>query len=90
MAFIVEQQAQFAVDVQQMRELQMQTENVVERLAHATLVGLKDFNTKIDSLVDSLVEVNLFKSEREKPSLVQVTLVILARGITVKRNLALD
>ena len=35
MTFIVDQQAQFAADIQQMRELQAQTENVVGRLAHA-------------------------------------------------------
>ena len=57
MAFIVEQQAQFAADIQQMRELQAQTENVVGRLAHATLEGFKDVNTKIDSLVDSQIRL---------------------------------
>jgi hypothetical protein len=53
MSFIVEQQAQFAADIQQMRELQAQTEDVVGRLAHATLEGFRDVNAKIDSLVDS-------------------------------------
>ena len=57
MAFIVEQQAQFAVDIQQMRELQVQTENVVGRLAHATLEGFRDVNAKIDSLVDSQIRL---------------------------------
>ena len=57
MAFIVEQQAQFAVDIQQMRELQAETENVVGRLAHATLEGFKDVNVKIDSLVDSQIRL---------------------------------
>ena len=56
-AFIVEQQAQFAVDIRQMRELQAETENVVGRLAHATLEGFKDVNVKIDSLVDSQVRL---------------------------------
>jgi hypothetical protein len=53
MSFIVEQQAQFAVDIQQMREILAQTENVVGRLARATLEGFGDVNAKIDSLVDS-------------------------------------
>jgi hypothetical protein len=57
MSFIVEQQAQFAADIQQMRELQAQTENVVGRLAHATLEGFRDVNAKIDSLVDSQVRL---------------------------------
>ncbi len=57
MAFIVEQQAQFTVDIQQMRELQAETENVVGRLAHATLEGFKDVNVKIDSLVDSQIRL---------------------------------
>jgi hypothetical protein len=64
MAFIVEQQAQFATDIQQMREVQeqfqetqAQTENVVGRLAHATLEGFKDVNAKIDSLVDSQIRL---------------------------------
>ena len=57
MAFIVEQQAQFAADIQQMRELQAQTENVVGRLAQATLEGFRDVNAKIDSLVDSQIKL---------------------------------
>ena len=57
MSFIVEQQAQFAADIQQMRELQAQTENVVARLAHATLEGFGDVNAKIDSLVDSQIRL---------------------------------
>ena len=58
MSFIVDQQAQFAADIQQMRELQAQTENVVGRLAHATLEGFKDVNAKIDALVDAQIRLN--------------------------------
>ena len=57
MSFIVEQQAQFAADIQQMRELQAQTENVVGRLARATLEGFRDVTAKIDSLVDSQIRL---------------------------------
>jgi hypothetical protein len=57
MSFIVEQQAQFAAHIQQMRELQAQTENVVGRLAHAALEGFRDTNAKIDSLVDSQIRL---------------------------------
>ena len=51
--FIVNHQAQFAVDLQQLREAQARTDEVVNRLATATLEGFKDVNTKIDALVDS-------------------------------------
>jgi ABC-type transporter Mla subunit MlaD len=65
MAFIVEQQAQFATDIQQLGEVQgqlqatqVQTENVVARLANATLEGFKDVNAKIDALVDAQIRLN--------------------------------
>ena len=53
MEFILEQQAQFTVDIQQLRESQAQTDQVVNRLAAVTLEGFKDVNAKIDALVDS-------------------------------------
>jgi predicted transcriptional regulator len=53
MAFIVEQQAQFAADIQQLQETQAQTEKVVARLADATLAGFNNVDVKIDALVDS-------------------------------------
>jgi len=65
MAFIVEQQAQFAVDIQQLREsqselqaTQAQTEQIVARLASVTLEGFKDVNAKIDALVDSQIHTD--------------------------------
>src|SRR6267378_5914067 len=65
MAFIVEQQAQFATDIQQLGEVQgqlqatqAQTENVVARLANATLEGFKDVNAKIDALVEAQIRLN--------------------------------
>lgn len=64
-AFIIEQQAQFASDILQLREAQSelqatqaQTEQVVARLAHATLEGFKDVNAKINSLVDSQIHTD--------------------------------
>jgi hypothetical protein len=56
MEFIINQQAQFATDIQQLRESQAQTDQVVARLAHVTLEGFKDVNVKIDALVDSQVK----------------------------------
>ena len=51
--FIVEQQAQFTADIQQLREAQAQTDQVVSRLAAVTLEGFKDVNAKLDALIDS-------------------------------------
>ena len=56
-AFIIEQQAQFA-DIQQLREAQVQTEQIVARLASATLEGFKDVNAKINALVDSQIRTD--------------------------------
>ena len=65
MAFIVEQQAQFASDIQQLREAQTQTDQVVAqtgeivaRLANVTLEGFKDVNAKINTLVDSQIRTD--------------------------------
>ena len=57
MEFILEQQAQFASDIQQLREAQAQTDQLVNRLASVTLEGFKDVNAKIDALVDSHVRL---------------------------------
>lgn len=66
MAFIVEQQAQFASDIQQLREVQGQTENVVGRLANATLEGFRDTNVKIDALVDSQIRLTEAQSQTDQ------------------------
>ena len=73
MAFIVEQQAQFASDIQQLREVQtqlqatqLQTEQVVARLANVTLEGFKDVNAKIDALVDSQIRLNEAQSRTDE------------------------
>ncbi len=70
--FIIEQQAQFASDILQLREAQAQTEQIVAqtsqtvgqtgeivtRLARGTLEGFKDVNAKINSLVDSQIRTD--------------------------------
>lgn len=66
MAFIVEQQAQFASDIQQLREVQGQTEQTVARLANVTLEGFKDVNAKINSLVDAQIRLNESQSRTDK------------------------
>lgn len=66
MAFIVEQQAQFASDIQQLREVQVQTERVVARLANATLHGFEDVNAKIDALVDAQIKLTGAQSHTDE------------------------
>jgi hypothetical protein len=65
MSFIVEQQAQFAADIQQLQESQVQTDKVVNRLAKATLAGFNEtlasfdnINVKISALVDSQIQTD--------------------------------
>lgn len=74
MAFIVEQQAQFASDIQQLRESQAQTDSVVARLANVTLEGFKDVNTKMNALVDAQIrtEENLSRTEENLRNLITV------------------
>ena len=62
--FIVDQQAQFTSDIQQLREAiqqlresQAQTDHVVARLANVTAAGFKDVTVKIDALVDSHIRL---------------------------------
>ena len=66
MAFIVEQQAQFAADIEKLKATQVQTENVVGRLAYATLEGFKDVNVKIGALVDSQVRLTESQSRTDE------------------------
>ena len=56
--FILEQQAQFAANMQTHDERFAQLENIVNRLAAATLEGFKDVNAKIDALVDSHIRLS--------------------------------
>jgi ABC-type transporter Mla subunit MlaD len=57
MDFILEQQAQFAANIQEHDARFAQLENVVNRLAAVTLEGFKDVNAKIDALVDSQIRL---------------------------------
>jgi hypothetical protein len=64
MAFIADQQAQFAIGMQELRELHAEaekarahSESIVARLAYATLEGFKDVNAKIDGLVNSHIRM---------------------------------
>jgi hypothetical protein len=62
MAFIVNQQAKFEVDVEKLYEAQMLTEQklqeanaVVTRLAYVTSEGFKDVNAKLNVLMNSQI-----------------------------------
>jgi hypothetical protein len=85
MAFIVEHQAQFASDVQQLQESQARTDQVVAqtgeivaRLANVTHVGFNEVNAKINALVDSQI-----RTEENLRNLVKST-AILAKGVNGK------
>ena len=72
-SFIVEQQAQFASDILDLRELQARTEENVGRLATATregfgitLEGFKDVNAKLDALVDSQIRLTEAQNRTDK------------------------
>ena len=84
MAFIFDQQAQFAADISQMRELQAQTETVVGRLAHATLEGFKDVNSKIDSLVDS--QIRLTEAQTHTDENLKNLIAVVDRYFSEGRN----
>lgn len=58
MEFIIEQQAQFSSDMQQLPEAHAQTELAVARLANLTFEGFKDVNAKIDALVNSQIRTD--------------------------------
>jgi len=73
MAFIVEQQAQFASDIQQLQESQARTDqvvaqigDVVTRLANVTHAGFTEINAKINALVDAQIrtEENLMRTDK--------------------------
>lgn len=88
MNFIVEQQAQFASDIQQLQESQARTEQivaqtaetvgqmgeVVTRLANVTHVGFTEVNAKLNALVDSQIrtEENVGRTNQNLTDLIAV------------------
>jgi hypothetical protein len=64
--FLLEQQAQFTADIQQLRAAQAQTDQVVNRLAAVTLEGFKDVNAKIDALGDSHLRLSEAQARTEE------------------------
>ena len=49
--FIVNQQAQFAVDIQKLQESQAETNQLLNRLAAVTVKGLEETSAKINALL---------------------------------------
>ena len=84
MSFIVEQQAQFASDIQQLQESQARTDQVVAqtaevvgqmgevvtRLANVTHAGFTEVNAKINALVDAQIrtEESLMRTDKNVAS----------------------
>ena len=84
MAFIVEQQAQFGADIQELKATQVQTENVVARLASVTLEGFKDVNVKIDAVVD--LQLKLTESQSRTDENLRKLIAIVDRYFREGRN----
>lgn len=84
MEFILEQQAQFASDIQQLREVQAQTESIVARLAIGTLERFDDVNAKINALVDS--QINLNEAQSRTDESLRNLIVVVDRYFTEGRN----
>jgi hypothetical protein len=84
MEFIIEQQAQFAADIQQLREVQAQTESIVARLATGTLAGFNDVNSKINVLVDS--QINLTEAQSRTDENLRNLIAVVDRYFTEGRN----
>jgi hypothetical protein len=81
MEFIVEQQAQFTADMQKLQEAQTRTDQIVNRLATATLSRFEttdkrsdDVDERISALVDSQIrtEENVKKTEENLRNLIAV------------------
>ena len=84
MEFILEQQAQFTSDIQQLREAQARTEQLVNRLAAVTLEGFKDVNAKIDALVDS--HIRLTESQSRTDENLRNLIAVVDRYFSEGRN----
>ncbi len=84
MEFILEQQAQFAADIQQLREVQAQTESIVARLANGTLAGFNDVNAKINVLVDS--QINLTEAQSRTDESLRNLIAVVDRYFTEGRT----
>ena len=88
--FIVEQQAQFTADIQKLQEAQARTDQIVNRLATATLNRFEatdkrvdDIDERISALVDSQVstEENVKKTDENLRNLIAVVDRYFSKGL---------
>ena len=84
MEFILEQQAHFSADIQQLRAAQAQTDSVVARLANVTLEGFNDVNAKINVLVDS--QINLTEAQSRTDDNLRNLIAVVDRYFSEGRN----
>jgi hypothetical protein len=84
MEFSLEQQAQFASDIQQLREAQAQTDSVVARLANVTMAGFNNVNDKINLLVDS--QINLTEAQARTDENLRNLIAVVDRYFSEGRN----
>ena len=89
--FIIEQQAQFAANMQAHDTRFTQLEELVTRLATATLEGFKDVNAKIDALVDLQIRLtdaqsHLAESQAETAEKLKNLIAVVDRYFSERRN----
>jgi hypothetical protein len=74
MEFILNQQAQFAADIQKLQGSQMETNQLLNRLAAATVKGFEETNAKINALIDAQMRTdeNLKKTDEAVRNLTAV------------------
>ncbi len=84
MQFILEQQAQFAVDIQKVHETQAQTEQLLNRLAAVTVRGFEDTNAKINALVES--QMRLSEAQAKTDENLQNLMAVVDRYFSEGRN----
>lgn len=89
--FIIEQQAQFAANMQEHDARFTQLEELVTRLATATLEGFKDVNAKIDALVDSQIRLtdaqsHMAASQAETSEKLKNLIAVVDRYFSERRN----
>jgi uncharacterized protein YecE (DUF72 family) len=96
--FIVSQQAQFTVDMRNMRETQARTDAIVQRLAEATLQRFEkvegevsNLDRKMEALVDSQIKSEdkmseLREAQKETEKSLNAFIATVKRLINERRN----
>ena len=89
--FIVDRQAQFTVDMQSLRESQARTDEIVQRLANATLRNFEkvegevsNLDRKMEALVDS--HIRMADTHKEVEERLNVFIATVERLINERRN----